>query len=82
MADTTDNQGQQGETITLYEAIGGGNDRQTRQLAMLWVLNQSDGTNSLLDIAVRAKLPFRLIRDAADLLLITDLLISTPDILP
>ena len=66
----------------LYEAIGGGNDRQTRQLAMLWVLNQSDGTNSLLDIAVRARLPFRLIRDAADLLLQTDLLIPTPDVLP
>ena len=65
----------------LYEAIGGGNDRQTRQLAMLWVLNQSDGTNSLLDIAVRARLPFRLIRDAADLLLKTDLLIPTPDVL-
>lgn len=66
----------------LYEAIGGGNDRQTRQLALLWVLNQSDGTSSLLDIAVLAKLPFRLIRDAADLLLQTDLLIPTPDVLP
>ena len=65
----------------LYEAIGGGNDRQTRQLALLWVLNQSDGTNSLLDIAVRAKLPLRLIRDAADLLLKTDLLIPTPGVL-
>lgn len=62
----------------LYEAIGGGNDRQTRQLALLWVLNQSDGANSLLDIAARAGLPFRLIRDAADLLLKTDLLIPAP----
>ncbi len=62
----------------LYEAIGGGNDRQTRQLALLWVLNQSDGTNALLDIALRAKLPFRLIREAADLLLKTDLLIPAP----
>ncbi|MFO1530617.1 MAG: DUF4910 domain-containing protein [Kiritimatiellia bacterium] len=58
----------------LYEAIGGGNDRQTRQLALLWVLNQSDGANALLDIAVRAGLPFRLIREAADLLLRAGLL--------
>ena len=35
------------------------------QLAMLWVLNQSDGTTSLLDIAERAGLPFAVIREAA-----------------
>jgi aminopeptidase-like protein len=27
-------------------------------MAMLWVLNQSDGTRSLLDVAERSKLPF------------------------
>jgi aminopeptidase-like protein len=36
--------------------------------ALLWVLNQSDGSRSLLDIAERAKLPFDLIGSAADAL--------------
>ena len=35
------------------------------QMAMLWVLNQSDGTHSLLDIAERSKLPFAPVRQAA-----------------
>jgi aminopeptidase-like protein len=34
-------------------------------MAMLWVLNQSDGTRSLLDIAERSKLPFTDISKAA-----------------
>ena len=36
-----------------------------RAMAMLWVLNQADGTQTLLDIAERAGLPFRAIRAAA-----------------
>ena len=36
--------------------------------ALLWVLNQSDGSRSLLDIAERAKLPFDLVGNAADAL--------------
>jgi aminopeptidase-like protein len=35
-------------------------------MALLWVLNQSDGTCSLLDVAERAGLPFALVRRAAD----------------
>ena len=35
----------------LYDAIGGRADREQAQLAMLWVLNQSDGDNDLLEIA-------------------------------
>jgi aminopeptidase-like protein len=38
------------------------------QLALLWVLNLSDGTNSLLDVAERAAIPFRTVRAAADAL--------------
>lgn len=52
----------------LYDAIGGQSDRKTLQLAMLWVLNLSDGHHSLLDIAERANLPFDLIKRASDLL--------------
>ena len=38
------------------------------EMAMLWVLNQSDGKHSLLDIAERSKLPFDQICNAAALL--------------
>jgi aminopeptidase-like protein len=34
-------------------------------MAMLWVLNYSDGTHDLLDIASRSGLPFESIADAA-----------------
>jgi aminopeptidase-like protein len=52
----------------LYRAMGGHRDEKLQETAMLWVLNQSDGTHSLLDIAERSKLAFDIIRDAADLL--------------
>jgi len=51
----------------LYRAMGG-TDIPGLQLAMLWVLNMSDGTPALLDIAERSGMPFRAIRAAADLL--------------
>ena len=52
----------------LYGAIGGDKDAAAANLAMLWILNQSDGTNSLLDIAERAKLPFAVVERTAKLL--------------
>jgi aminopeptidase-like protein len=57
----------------LYRAMGGTHIKQL-QMAMLWVLNLSDGGPSLLDIAERSGLAFDLIKDAADLLLRHDLL--------
>ena len=36
-----------------------------QQMALLWVLNLSDGKHSLLDIAEQAGLPFASIRTAA-----------------
>ena len=42
----------------LYGAVGGQSHAVAGQMAMLWVLNQSDGTRSLLDVAERSKLPF------------------------
>jgi aminopeptidase-like protein len=53
----------------IYRAIGGGADDRTAEMAMLWVLNLSDGDHSLLDIAERAGMPFSGIRQAAELLL-------------
>jgi aminopeptidase-like protein len=52
----------------LYRSIGG-TDSGKLELALLWVLNQSDGRTSLLDIAERADLEFEMTRRAADLLL-------------
>jgi aminopeptidase-like protein len=49
----------------LYGSIGGRSDAQERQMAMLWVLNLSDGDHSLLDVAERAGLPFALVAEVA-----------------
>jgi aminopeptidase-like protein len=50
----------------LYRQTGGYyTDVPERQMAFLWLLNQSDGMHSLLDIAQRAQLPFKVIADAA-----------------
>jgi aminopeptidase-like protein len=49
----------------LYRTLGGIRDAKTEEMAMLWVLNMSDGTHALLDIADRAGLPYRLIKQAA-----------------
>ena len=40
----------------LYRALGGFQDIEQRQMAMLWALNLSDGENSVLEIAERAGL--------------------------
>jgi aminopeptidase-like protein len=52
----------------LYPATGGEASGQER-LALLWLLNFSDGTNSLLDIADRSQLRFDVISSAARRLL-------------
>jgi aminopeptidase-like protein len=52
----------------LYSFIGGGVGRQRNEMALLWVLNLSDGRHSLLDIAERAALPFETVRAAAEIL--------------
>jgi aminopeptidase-like protein len=52
----------------LYGSIGGRSDAEERQMAMLWVLNQSDGGRSLLDVAERSGLPLALLAEVAGLL--------------
>lgn len=53
----------------LYRKMGGQQDIEEHQLALLWVLNLSDGKHSLLDIAERSGLSFkRLCRAVEDLL--------------
>lgn len=49
----------------LYQKTGGAEQETNLQLAMLWVLNMSDGNHSLLNIAQRSGLPFEQLCDAA-----------------
>ena len=49
----------------LYRAVAGHQEKQSRELAMLWTLNGSDGGATLLDIADRADIPFRYLHAAA-----------------
>jgi aminopeptidase-like protein len=65
----------------LYPSTGGtAIDQQIH--ARLWVLNLSDGQNSLLDIAERAQMPFPIICEAADVLLAGGLLSLCPSSSP
>ena len=52
----------------LYRTMGGNVDSKEAELAMLWVLNLSDGRYSLLDIAERSHLAFPVISSAAQAL--------------
>jgi aminopeptidase-like protein len=49
----------------LYRTLGGKADRKEEELALLWVLNLSDGRHSLLDIAERSNLAFSTVSSAA-----------------
>jgi aminopeptidase-like protein len=49
----------------LYRPIGG-TTQDWDQMALLWVLNQADGTKSLLDIAEHSQKPFAAIHAAAE----------------
>ena len=51
----------------LYPAMGAQGTTDPL-MARLWVLNLSDGANTLLDIAERAAMPFEVIKEAADAL--------------
>ncbi|MFL6263109.1 MAG: DUF4910 domain-containing protein [Thermoanaerobaculia bacterium] len=62
----------------LYRTIGGDESGRARELALLWVLNLSDGENGLLDIAERSGLSFAAVREAAGALLEVGLLEEAP----
>ena len=61
----------------LYRGLGGP-DPGTEQLAVLWVLNQSDGSHTLLDIAERSGLAFSDVDRASGALLEAGLLAEVP----
>jgi aminopeptidase-like protein len=62
----------------LYRVVGGHVNAAAANLSMLWVLNFSDGTRSLLDIAERSNLPFSVIHRTAQLLQEHGLLTTYP----
>jgi aminopeptidase-like protein len=49
----------------LYATTGGDKDGAARAMAYLWVLNQADGSRTLLDIAERSGMPYHVILAAA-----------------
>ncbi|MBW6504130.1 DUF4910 domain-containing protein [bacterium] len=63
----------------LYRLVGGNPDAGQREMALLWVLNMSDGNHSLLEIGERSGVSFRHLRHAADLLLENGLLSEVPN---
>jgi aminopeptidase-like protein len=58
----------------LYSNVGAPSGSRVKEMALLWVLNLSDGQHDLLDIAERAGEPFGDIRSAAEALLACGLL--------
>lgn len=62
----------------LYGTVGGATHTKDWEMAILWVLNLSDGNSSLLDIAERSGVSFSLIRTATEALVRCDLLQEIP----
>ncbi|MGA7128485.1 MAG: winged helix-turn-helix domain-containing protein, partial [Chthoniobacterales bacterium] len=52
----------------LYRQTGGAKDATLDEIALLWVLNLSDGQHNLLDIALRSGIRFHRVTAAADAL--------------
>ena len=63
----------------LYKKIGGETDQKKSQMATLWVLNQSDGSHSLLEISEMSGLGIKLITETAELLVSKGLLEELSD---
>ena len=63
----------------LYEADTDSQKRRLNRMAILWVLNLSDGDYTLLDIAKKSGIAFDEIKQAADVLLRYDLLTSSTE---
>jgi aminopeptidase-like protein len=60
----------------LYAAFGGKKDSNEREMAMLWILNQSDGHHSLLEIAEKSGMSFSLIQECVEALVRSKLLVE------
>ena len=60
----------------LYRTVAGQQEKKIPEMVMLWVLNLSDGQHSLLDIAMRAQVPFDEVQRAAESLVKGGLLVD------
>lgn len=58
----------------LYRTLGGDDRSRERELALLWMLNLSDGKHDLAAIAERSRLPAQRLAEAASALVAADLL--------
>lgn len=58
----------------LFKKVGGAGKTKDFHMALLWILNYSDGTHSLLDISNQSGLDFKLLHEAAKRLMDADLL--------
>ncbi len=63
----------------IYRALSDRKDGGKQELALLWVLNLSDGEHTLLEIAERSHLTFEMIYHAATMLVEHDLLEVQPE---
>ncbi|HVS61941.1 MAG TPA: DUF4910 domain-containing protein [Thermoanaerobaculia bacterium] len=62
----------------LYRSLGGDEAGRERELALLWVLNQSDGDKDLLDVAERSGVALERLEEAAAALVEASLLRAVP----
>jgi aminopeptidase-like protein len=60
----------------LYNLFGGRKDSNQQEMAILWILNLSDGQHSLLDICEKSGIGFSSIKEVADILLKHNLLLE------
>jgi aminopeptidase-like protein len=58
----------------LYSMLGSQKKSSVYQVAMLWLLNYSDGSNSLMDISRRSNIGFYITKQCADMLVENNLL--------
>jgi len=65
----------------LYDNVGGQSQSKNYQMAILWILNLSDGNNSLLDIAKKSGIEFEMLLSASEKLLEATLLRITKNYL-
>lgn len=58
----------------LYDATGGSSNVKDARMAMLWLLNQCDGTNDLLQISIKSGYSIELLEEVVQILLAKGLL--------
>ena len=58
----------------LYDATGGSSNVKDARMAMLWLLNQCDGTNDLLQISAKSGYSIELLEEVVQILLAKGLL--------